>query len=133
MRRVQHPRQLHEISRRLRDSMRHATGKGWSRKAALLIGLPLGTCSVWPRKSERHSTANWGRGQNNMIIKNTTALKQKYRIISFSNPECTLKRKCFDDPKYKEKWRKASFKWFFNKQYSLFNLVLSPVHFKIKF
>ena len=68
-----------------------------------------------------------------MIIKNTTALKQKYRIISFSNPECILKRKCFDDPKYKEKWRNASFKWFFNKQYSLFNLVLSPVHFKIKF
>lgn len=63
---------------RLIDSMKHAKGRGWSSKAALLIGLPLCTRSVWPRKIERHSIANWGRGQNKMITKNTTALKQKY-------------------------------------------------------
>ena len=80
----------------------HAKGKGWSNKAALLIGLPLGTCSVWPRKIERHSTANWGRGQNNMIIKNTTAFKQKYSIISFSNPECMLKENVLMIPSTKK-------------------------------
>lgn len=81
---------LSQASMRLTDSKRHAKGKGRSHEAALLIGLPLCTCSVWPRKIERHSIANRGRGQNKMIIKNTTALKQKYCIITFSNPESTL-------------------------------------------
>lgn len=37
-----------------------------------------------------------------MIIKNTTAFKQKYSIISFSNPECMLKENVLMIPSTKK-------------------------------
>lgn len=99
-------------SMRLTDTMKHAKGKRWSIKAALLIGLPLCTCSVWPRKIERHSIANWGRGQNKMIIKkhNSSKTKTQYNQL-FKIQSVYYKENVLIAPSTKKKFVKASFKW----------------------
>lgn len=78
---------------RLTDGMGHAKRKGQFHKADLLISLPLCTWSVWPRKIERHSTANWGKGQNKMIIKKCKSFKIKIQYNQFCNPQCTIYKK----------------------------------------
>lgn len=79
-----------QVGTRLADRAKHAGGSEQTVQVSwLLIGLPLCTWSVWPRKIERHSIANQGRGQNKMIIKKCSSLR-KYTIKSGFQPVNTL-------------------------------------------
>ena len=69
-----------------------------------------------------------------MIIKNAKALKQKYSIISFSNPEGILKNNVLIIPSTKKNEEKPVSSDSLTKRInSLFNSELTLVHFKIKF
>lgn len=83
-------------------------GDGWSNRAALLIGLPLCTWSVWPRKIERHSTANQGRRQNKMIIKKCSNFRKQI-IKSVSQPSTYSIKKTFQSSQAQRKMKRSQF------------------------